>query len=221
MPVVYQNIEGNTIVLLWAITECEDQLRALVSIQDRASADRFLSSARRMEHLAWRAALRQIVGKDSEICYDATGAPYIKNDVSEGPTFRDEMHYATRNKMRNVFISAAHTRGMAAVIVSDKPCAIDLESITRNLNNTSTRFISPAERMLPGFMNHDFPVTIWCAKEALYKFSQRRKLDFLTDLQITASDTETGQMTGRIGDAQGIPLNVLHFDGYVAVYIKS
>lgn len=198
-------------MLLWAITESEEQLNPLVSAQDRASARRFRSPARRIEHLAWRAALRQIVG-DTEVCYNDAGAPYIAGapccDVGT-------------SESRGVFISAAHTRGVAAVIVSDGPCAIDTESVARNVERTSARFISPAERALPASGDPEFPVMIWCAKEALYKFSGRRELDFLTDLEITAVDPATGKMTGRIAETCGIRLNILRFGEHVAVYIKG
>lgn len=215
MPVVYRHTQDHTTVLLWAITESEEQLNSLVNAQDRASAGRFRSSLRRIEHLAWRAALRQIVG-DAEVCYNDTGAPYIAGasccDIGD-------------SEKQEVFISAAHARGMAAVIVSNGPCAIDTESVTRNLERTSARFISPAERVLSASGDPEFPVMIWCAKEALYKFSGRRELDFLTDLEITAADPAAGEMTGRIAETRGVRLNVLmnvlRFEEYVAVYIKG
>lgn len=228
MPAVYRNTQDHTTVMFWAITESEEQLRSLVSAQDIASAGRFGSPARRIEHLAWRAALRQIIG-DAEVSYNDAGAPYIKSDDADAANIADALCTGsgmprmpdTSGGLQNIYLSAAHTRGMAAVMVSYRPCAIDTESVVRNLERTSARFISPAERTLPVSSDPEFPVTVWCAKEALYKFSGRRELDFLTDLQITAVDPVAGNMTGRIAEIQGIKLNILRFDGYIAVYIKS
>ena len=262
MPLVCRHIRGGTTLLLWEIAESERQLCALVNAQDRLSAGRFRSPGRRIEHLAWRAALREIVGAEAEVHYDEVGRPYIgigiagadvgtetgskleggnglrvKGDADAGATNGAALYTGTVDgEAGRLFVSAAHTRGMAAVVVSDRPCAVDIERATRDMRRAVPRFISADERALPGSAAAEFPVTMWCAKEALYKFAGQQGLDFLADIEVAdfqiasagseaepeaghETGLEAGRMMGRAGAICGIPLYIMRFGDYIVVYI--
>ena len=197
MPLILKENTGSATLLLWSADESEERLRTLVTEGDRMSADRFASPARRIEHLAWRAALRTVV-PDGEISYTGTGAPMIAGSP--------------------LHIGVAHTRGMAAVIVSPQSCAVDVESVTRDFSRSVTRFISPQEALLPDSARTDFAAAVWCAKEAMYKYSGRRGLDFLRDLRITGCDLAHSVIQGRI-ETQDVDLRVLCEGNYLIVYI--
>jgi phosphopantetheinyl transferase len=166
MPLIY-NEEG---LLLWRIDESADELERLVSAADRESAARYRCERRR-EHLAWRAALRTVL-PDGEVRYDDLGAPHIEG-----------WH-----------LSVSHTRGLAAVRVSQEPCGVDVESAERDLSAVRSRFVSPQEEMLADAGRADFAVSVWCAKEVMYKMSGRRGLDFLYDLRVGSSDLARGRI---------------------------
>lgn len=198
MPVIFRKDIGNATLILWRITESEETLSGLVGAHDSASAGRFANPGRRIEHLAWRAALRQVV-PDAKVTYDeATNAPMLDNGL---------------------FVSAAHTRGMAAVVVSGARCAIDVEATGRDLSRTAPRFISDDERMLQASADPLFPAVVWCAKEALYKYSGRRELDFLGDIRITGADLSAGRLTGNVAGSTPAEINILEHDGYIVAYI--
>lgn len=197
MPLIFRREEQGATLLLWATGESEEELCALVREEDRLSAARFSSPHRRIEHLAWRAALR-VALPDAEVGYTETGAPFLSGD--EG-----------------LHISVAHTGGLAAVILSERPCAVDVERETREFGAARARFISAAESELPDAVRPDFPVAVWCAKETMYKLVRTAGLDFLRDLAITSSDLARGKICGRIGSGARIEMKVLRVDGYLII----
>ncbi len=200
MPLVLTKHTGCAILLLWSADENEERLRALVAECDRASVERFTSPARRIEHLAWRAALRTVI-PDGDIAYAESGAPVVMGSP--------------------LHIGVTHTCGLAAVIVSPKRCAIDAESVTRDFSRSCARFISPQEALLADAAHQDFAVAVWCAKEAMYKYSGRRGLDFLDDLRIVDCDLARSVMRGRIGTTEEVELNILREREYLIIYIQS
>ena len=134
---------------------------------------------RREEGEAWRAAVRMEAGKDVTISYNQVGAPVI----SDG---------------RWTHIGVSHAGGFAAIIFSNSRCAIDMESPARDFSRASTRFISPAEREIPGSDDPLFSAALWCAKETLYKFSGREELDLLEDITVSGVDFAEGEVGGAI-----------------------
>lgn len=196
MPLILTKDTGRGTLLLWSVCESEDRLRACVTEQDRASADGFASRARRLEHLAWRAALRTMIS-DGMISYTETGAPVVAGS--------------------SLHIGVAHTRGLAVVIVSTEPCAVDAECAARDFGRSCARFISPHEARLADAARPDFAAAVWCAKEAMYKYSGRRGLDFLRDMQVTGSDLARGMMQGRVCGTE-VSLGALREGEYLIIY---
>jgi phosphopantetheinyl transferase len=197
MPLILKKDTDRATLLLWSADENEEQLRMLVTECDRASVDDFASPARRIERLAWRAAMRTVV-PDAGISYSETGAPIV-----------DKLP---------LHIGVAHTRGLAAVIVSREPCAVDVESTTRDFTRSRARFISPREALLTDAAHPYFATAVWCAKEAMYKYSGQRGLDFLDDLQVTVCDLARGVMCGQIGTTE-INITILCEKDYMIVFI--
>lgn len=198
MPLISKYDAGGATLLLWRASETEEELRLRVSPDDCASADRFRSPKRRREHLAWRAALRTELPA-GKVMYNETCAPFV---------YGTDMH-----------IGVTHTGDCAAVLLSAEPCSLDMERTDRDFSVSAARFISEGESQLPDALRPDFPATMWCAKEALYKYSGMRELDFLKDLEITASDLARGTMTGRLCNARSLPIHVLNTGEYIIVYI--
>ena len=141
-----------------------DTLRGQVTDADWAAAAAF-PPRRRAEYLTWRAVVYRELGA-VPIGYDAAGGPVLIGDPRH--------------------IGVSHGGGHAAVVISDRPCAVDIESETRRFTRAAAHFLTPAEAAL-GDDPHVAGV-VWCAKETLYKLARRRGLDLLRDLAIERID---------------------------------
>lgn len=165
--------------------------------EERAYAATFGSERRRVEYLTWRTIVRRELGADVEIGYNDVGAPILIN--------------------RNIHISVSHCNLRIAVCASANPCAVDIESETRNFSRAASRYMTLTEQSLS-----DDPLlsgVVWCAKEALYKYAGRRNLDIQHDLRIEQLDLTAGKLVGRIENGEPVELSVCRRDGCLVVYI--
>lgn len=199
MPLLFkQNIE-NAVLAFWSITESEDELARLVTGEDRLSARRFSNRDRRMQHLAWRAALRAIA-PDTEISYLPDGeTPYVDG--------------------ADTYVSAAHTDGAAVAMLSPGRCAVDVENVNRDFNRAAPRFVSERERQLPASGDPRFLPAMWCAKEAMYKYAGVAGLDFLTGMTVASIDLDKGSAEGVIEGMEGVRIGFLRSGDFIVAYI--
>lgn len=163
--------------------------------EERAVAAAFASERRRSEYLTWRAVVRRELGAVA-IGYDAVGAPVVPGS---------EVH-----------IGVSHCPGRIAVCISDRPCAVDVESETRDFSRAASRYLAPGERALAG--DALIPAVVWCAKETLYKLYRRTELDLLRDIRITGVDFAAGTVDGCVLGEPSVRLSLLRRDGFVVVY---
>lgn len=175
-------------------------LHSFVTAAEWETAAAMTSLARRTEWLAWRAAARERLGHDTTITYDANGAPVLEKGRG--------------------YISVSHTKGWIAVMWSPQRCAADIEHASRDVSRTAARFVSEEERLLSDAANPLFPISVWCAKEALFKYSSIPGLDFRDDLHITSSDIAAGLMTGTVRDGDPITINISFTYGLVIATIR-
>lgn len=166
---------------------------------DAATVASFASPHRRQEFLAWRAVARRIAGREAEIGYDEWGAPVI---------IGSPLH-----------VAVSHSRTHVAVMVSDRPCAVDIESLSRNFDKVMHRYLSDDERALS--QHPDFPAAAWCAKEALYKLYRRGGLNLLSDIRIVAVDFDKGEICGTILGSEPIVMRMSYHDGDIAVCVGT
>lgn len=175
----------------------EAEAAGWVTRGEMAAAQGFLREHRRREYLTWRAIVRRELGTDVGIAYDAAGAPVVDRD--------------------GVHIGVSHCRGWVAVCISDAPCAVDIELVSRNFSRAVPRYMSSAEQALSD--DPLLPAVVWCAKETLYKYAGRPGLDLLRDLHVESVDFAAGTVVGRIGSGEAVRLSLRTADGLVAVYI--
>jgi phosphopantetheinyl transferase len=143
---------------------------------------------------------RERLGRDVAISYDADGAPVVDRG----------------------YISVSHTCGWVVVVWSPEPCAVDVESATRNISQvTLRRFISSEESTLADSSDPRFSVAVWCAKEAAYKFAHIAGLDFLRDIRITSSDLSADKMEVSIGGNTPIEVELIRGNGLILAVIAS
>lgn len=174
-----------------------EHAEAFATPEELASAASFGSERRRCEYLAWRAVVRRELGSDARIAYDDCGAPRIVDHP--------------------LHIGVAHCSGYVAVCISEARCAVDIELLSRDFSRAMGRYITAEEQALSS--DSRWPGVVWCAKETLYKYSGRRGLDFLCDLQICSADLAKGELTGRIENGEPVGLSVRCTEEYIAVFI--
>ncbi len=166
-----------------------ETFRRSVTAGEWETAATMNSIRRRAEWLAWRAAARKRLGHGISITYDANGAPELEEGLG--------------------YLSVSHTKGWSAVVWSPERCAVDVELVSRDVSPASTRFISDEESGLADAGSQLFAISVWCAKEALYKYAGIPGLDLLADIRITSSDIASGRMTGTVKDSEPLEIQLL------------
>ncbi len=199
---------------------------------DELAAARGFAPARGREYLAWRAVVRREIGRDAAIAYNAAGAPVLTNY----PLHLSISHCrgaADCRKRADNQVQTVHSDdglGRVAVAISDAPCAVDIEPVSRDFRRAMPRYLSPSEQRLSD--NPIFPAIAWCAKETLFKYAAStmdafkanrngaasaggRPLDLLRDLHIDrvqfpdASDTSaSARPASSPVSADGIPNSI-------------
>ena len=170
---------------VWKIEETIDELRNLFTHFElyEEGLSRFTSDKRKLEWLAVRALLKELLGgEEKEIAYHPSGRPYLV-DGSGG-------------------ISFSHTQGYVAVAYSPyEDVGIDIERYSDRVKKVASKFIRPdeedsirkAESEVNALLVH------WCAKETLYKLIDMEGIDFLKDLRILpCHPLEGGSVKGYI-----------------------
>jgi len=168
MPLVYQqNINGNTKIGVWHITESESFFLNEIVIQKQISHPH-----KRLQHLAGRYLLKSL-NPDfpvADIKIISSGKPYLEND--------------------NYQFSISHAGDFAAVIISEKfKVGIDMEMPGEKIEKIKTKFTGDKEISL--FSNTDFSLgqkltAIWSMKEAMFKWYGLGLVDFRENLLIEA-----------------------------------
>lgn len=167
----------------------------LVTDEERRTADGFGAARRRAEYLGWRSIVRRELGRDVAIGYTDEGAPVLRN--------------------RSECISVSHSADYLAVLISTRRCAVDIERLSRNFSNISSRYISSGERLLSS--DPRLEAAVWCAKETIYKYAGRTGLDFLRDIHVEKVDFEAGIVVGRVSEGDSVEMQMSVYDGNLIV----
>lgn len=172
-----------------------EQCRGRVSETDFLTAEGFCDS-RAAEYLTWRAVLANYLGSVTQIVYTEQGAPRLEGS--------------------DLYIGVSHTVDLVAVVVSDEACAVDVERKDRDVKRISERFLSASEREMCS-TNEDF-ITFWCARECYYKLRGDSSLSLLTDMRVTAYDTQRGFVTVEDNRAQSATFRIERTAEHIVVY---
>ncbi len=170
----------------------------LLTPSDIKTIESYSSQKRRDEAFSWRVVLRRSVDSRSDIRYKSVGAPYLDGEKR--------------------YIGVSHSSKKVAVVISDRACGVDIESIDRDFGRVASRYVTPAEEMLDSGTTPLLPL-LWSAKEGLYKVSGVEGLDFTRDISVTQIDPVECIAYGYISDHdQTIALRYHLCDGYIVVY---
>ncbi len=163
-----QQVENGAILAIWEISETVDELLDLLDLDPFVIAEvsQFTGEKRKLEYLAVRAMLNQVLGEKKSIAYEPNGKPFLTDKSYE--------------------ISITHTGHYAAIILHPTcRLGIDIERIADRVIRVKHKFLSEEEL---SFVDEKLAKTqlalMWSAKEALYKIVQQTEVDFITDLTI-------------------------------------
>jgi hypothetical protein len=147
---------------IWKMEETEDQLLARFECPEpfRQGASKYANASRRVEWLAVRALLREMLGEDPQIDYLPIGQPVWVDGSRK--------------------VSISHTRGYVAAAVSCRDIGIDIEYVSTRIRRVTSRYLRADEP----FLCLSTQLVAWTAKEALYKVAHREGLDFQTGMRL-------------------------------------
>lgn len=151
---------------VWRVSETYGELCALLPRATVEEAEsRFAAPHRRQEWLAVRALLRQLAGRDAEVCYLPSGRPCLADG--------------------SACISISHTRGYVAVILGRGTVGIDIEQYGPRVHRVADRFMRDDEAALPFEGDDTWSLLLhWSAKETLFKCLDAEGVDFRRHLRI-------------------------------------
>ncbi len=172
--------------------DCSDWLTG----EERQRAAQLTAPRRRSEFVTWHALFHRHFGMDKVVDYTPEGAPFVVGS--------------------RMYIGVSHSARNVALVASDRPCAVDLESPDRNFARILSRYLSPDEQHLA--TDPRWPAIAWCAKETLYKLARTQGLRLVEDLRICSVDMPRARLSARILDHPAVELSFAMLGGDVAVW---
>ena len=154
---------------------------------------------RRKEFLLVR-YLRNKFFPGKEIKYTSVGAPYFKD--------------------KSYSISISHTTTyIALAVTTDERIGIDIELIQDKIISLGQKFMHKNEILTLESINESIHYTqFWCAKEALYKWTNISGISFQNDLSIFHENMKNWYgISNRISEGI-IPLEMIEFNNHILCY---
>lgn len=152
---------------LWKFAETSGDLLPYFSLIDLADPAflKYSHEKRKVEWLATRVLINQIIGPEFSISYLNTGKPILKHDQFK-------------------HISISHSRDFAAVILHEHlNVGIDIEETTRDYTRIEKRYLSDLE-IRQTDKNPQLQCLYWCAKEAIFKMVDDEGIEFRQQIHI-------------------------------------
>ncbi len=136
--------------------------------KDKLYVENITHQDKKKEFLASRFLAKQMIEKQG-FMYEG-----LDKNIFNAPSILNE----------NIHISLSHSNHFTAFVISkNNPIGIDIEAKRNTLLKLQYKFLSEKERF---FVNNDLELLtyFWCAKEALYKVYQQKKITFAEDMHI-------------------------------------
>jgi 4'-phosphopantetheinyl transferase len=153
-------INKNSVVYLWKITETLDELFRAVVLKDLCldRLESMKSEGHQKGFLAVRMILQHIGYTDFDLYYDEFGKPNLKDGTN---------------------ISISHSSDFSAIALSDKKVGMDLEQIKDKVLRIAPRFMDVSH------LNHlleeqqvEKATVIWGIKESVFKLKNEKGISF-------------------------------------------
>lgn len=153
-------IDENTCLLLWKITETYDELYRSVALKDicLARLEGMKSEDHQKGFLAVRMILQNRGYSDFDLYYDTFGKPHLKDGTC---------------------ISISHSSGFSAIVLSTKNVGLDLEQIKDKVLKIAPRFMDVSH--LDGLnrvQQMEKATVVWGIKESVFKLKNEKGISF-------------------------------------------
>tara|TARA_Y100000385_G_C12986799_1_gene591014 strand:+ start:161 stop:739 length:579 start_codon:yes stop_codon:yes gene_type:complete len=190
MPIIHQTNENNCKIAVWKMNET---LESLLRLSKCVIPTKFKNEKRKKEFLTIQLLCSKIL-PESSIYYNKYGAPEVKNN----------------------FISISHSSNLTAIILSNNKVGLDVEKISSRPVMLASKFISKKNHV---DLSEEKATLIWCCKEAIFKWYQIGKIDYLKDIKINSFVTkEKGQLTAEFKN-QIFNIHYRKIDAHFLVYV--
>ena len=191
MGIILNTTENNCNIAIWNTEETLDELLKLAKPFDLS---KFKTEKRKKEFLASRLLLQELCS-NATIIYNEFGAPTLNNEK---------------------FISISHSKELVSIIISDQQVGMDIEQISEKALKLAPKFV--AEKNLNN-LTKEKATLIWCIKEAVFKWHQKGKVDFIKDIIIPEfSEKDKGQIKVYFKNKELI-LNYQKINNHYLVYV--
>lgn len=191
---------------VWKLTETSDDLISNFSSEELEDSDfkKYTYEKRKVEWLAIRNLLKQIIGPDFILSYSETGKPILD-------------HHQYKH------ISISHSRYFVVVFIHEKlNVGVDIEDITRNYNAVEKRYLSE-EELITVNKSTLLQCIYWCAKEAVFKMVPDDGVEFREQIHILPFNPEKeNQFMARYSNKSQewtYPLQFRNFSEHCLVWV--
>ena len=191
MPIINKIESEKITILVWEITETLDEI---IALGESIITSNYTSEKRKKEHLASRLLVNEICPTKT-IIYNEFGAPELNNGKH---------------------ISISHSKELVAVIFSDKKTGLDIEQISEKSLRIASKFVSEKNLIM---LNKEKATLIWCIKEAIYKWHQKGRVDFIKDIIIPEFFAKKHGKVTAYFRGKKLNLNYLKINNHYLVYV--
>ena len=193
-----KKVSETTQVGIWKITETEERLiLGLKKIKGNIELLNTKNEQRLKQWLATRLLISHFFN-DYELSYDEYGKPHLNN---------------------NHYISISHSGNYVTIIINNRDCGIDIEKISPKVERIKHKFLSKKD--LQNYCSLKDLTTIWCAKEALYKYHGKKEILFIEHLFISSFNPPKKSFTGviKLNESETtINMQYEELEDYILVY---
>ncbi len=203
--------ENKSHIILWKIEEDVNYYleRLKLTSYDYAELDKFLVEKRKLQWYASRHALKQILKTDEvvDLQKNELGKPFINGS---------ELH-----------LSLSHTNEITAAMANPYyRVGVDVEHIKEKVKRVAHKFTTAYEMELMTEENEvAYLITIWSAKESLYKLYGNKKLDFIEHIKLEPFTLEKeGIIYGKIAKDNFLKILVINYrliEDHVLTYVED
>jgi 4'-phosphopantetheinyl transferase len=161
MPLLKKIELNGGIIGLWEITETVIDFEPLIpQLVEGPNLKKITHDKRRIEFMAVRFLLSDLLGEYSRIEYKSDGAPYLPD--------------------KNINISISHSKNMVAIILHKKRVGIDVEMLGRAIDKIADKFMSDVEleNIMESDLKERYLLLHWSGKEAIFKLVREKGINF-------------------------------------------
>lgn len=173
MPLFKTITLSGGLIGVWKLSETSVDLLPNFYPEELAdpSFQQYTHEKRKVEWLATRVLIKELIGSEFTISYLETGKPILNH-----PKYKH--------------LSVSHSRDFAAVILHEHlNVGIDIEDVTRNYNPIEKRYLSEIE-LVQVAKNPMLQCLYWCAKEAIFKLVPEEGVEFRQQIHISPFNPE-------------------------------